>query len=820
VGATPPLRQLWQVPTFVLGLLALAAVCLVRPPWHGARASEDDPASAELRELLRQPEFDRDRALKLGADAVHRAGTPPAGAEAHFLLGSAYLRVAERAGPGKGHDEWREARAHLEQARALGVAAEESPRLEYRLAKTWVQTGEGPAKVIPALEHSIEGGADDDLEKARGYGLIADAYLKLPKPDLVRALEATVRQIDTAVVEDRVLGPARLRRGELLLRLGKEDDAAEVLKNVGAKAPPEVLAQARRLRVGILEHQGQWADAGPVWREILDDRRSPPPDRGVALYHLGLCLGNSGRKDEALAPWVDCLNRDGAGEEVTAAALGVADLRLQAQGDSQYKLGLTALERAMRAVNGPDDWHNSLVPLSRVREVFEAGYKAAAAKGASVEAVRLAQLYEKVALPGRAHELRGEAATAGARAAREKARRAAGEEARVLFGEAEDLLRQAGEAYELAAAAQADPAEHAERLWSAANRFLEGRDAKQAITALNRFLTIALQPDMVAVKRFNPRLNEGWYKLALAYKDTGDLKHAAENFEAAANRLEWASPYTYRARYELAAAAKQAGDPDGAQGYLEDNLNKLRTAAADRDDEAREKTLYALGDLYFGRRGLPDSISKDFISKAIDTLEAALRDFPNNPQALWARYQLAESYKDRAHQRTTDLSPEQLSMDARLENEKKVSDDREKAIASYQEVSRSLDAKPDRRAAEERLLVYVLLEAAEVRYLAGGYEKSAEMFEIVVERIKDKEGFEVQYFNALVNLVRGYSIAMTTYLGTESDYKAKMRTARQKVQRVVPEIRAGLPRLDPPTRKPFEEWLKAFDQSAPAGGVR
>src|SRR5437870_632071 len=80
----PPLRQLWQVPTFLLGLLAFVAACAVRPPWHLAHAQADPPALADLRELVKQADFDQDRALKLGAEAVHQSGTRTTMAEAHF----------------------------------------------------------------------------------------------------------------------------------------------------------------------------------------------------------------------------------------------------------------------------------------------------------------------------------------------------------------------------------------------------------------------------------------------------------------------------------------------------------------------------------------------------------------------------------------------------------------------------------------------------------------------------------------------------------------------------------------------------------------
>jgi len=808
-GARPPLRQLWQVPTFALGLIAFAAVCAIHPPWHPSVPPEDS-SLAELRELLKQKEIDRDHALVLGARAVQGASTAQSAGEAHLLLGTAYLILAERAGPGKGKDEWREARGQLEQARALGVADEDRAYLDYRLAKAWAHTGEPPLKVIAALAQSIEGGADDDVDALGGYGLLAEEYLKLPKPDLEGALAATDKQIGRPIVAAELLAPARLRRGELLLRLGRAEDGRDVLKNIGAKAPPPLLAKARRLRVGSLEADGLWAEAVPVWREIKEE--SPSADRDAVLYHLGLCLRNSGEQtsDEVLRVWDECLARNGTGEEGPAAALAVGDLRLRL---GQVEPALAAFERAVHDVKEAGDWHNTLVPLPRAREVFEAGCKTARVARAFEASMRLARLYERLAPPGRAPELLAEAAEAGARAALEDARHAAGDEARNLLGNAEALLRQAGAAYDQAADAQNEPDDKAERLWRAGNNYLDGRDASRAADAFVRFLKIAQPESLPPVKRFGPRLNEAWYKMALARRD-GNLPGVQDAFEKANTRLEWPSRYLYRARYELAMVG-HVYDPktgtytwtDKAKDQLEDNLHLLRQATTDRDDEAREKTLYALAFLYYDRRE-----QRGVISRTINTLEEALHEFPNHPDAIEARYKLAVSYRERADQRNASLLEERPTRDALIENQQKVMQDHEKAFANYVEVSRALEALPTRDQYEEGLLFCALRMAADVRYWAGDYEKSGEMFAAVAERWRDRRGFETGRASALAGAARAYTVLSISYPNTDSDREARAQLARRKAQQALAEIRAELPRLEPKVRKEFEDYIKTFEQ--------
>ena len=95
------------------------------------------------------------------------------------------------------------------------------------MAKAWAQTGEAPDKVIAALSAAIDPGTEDDADALRAYGLLAEAYLKLPTPDVEKALAATDQQIRRPIMEDRLLGPVRLRRGELLVRLNRLDEAVE-----------------------------------------------------------------------------------------------------------------------------------------------------------------------------------------------------------------------------------------------------------------------------------------------------------------------------------------------------------------------------------------------------------------------------------------------------------------------------------------------------------------------------------------------------------------------------------------------------------------
>ncbi len=803
---TPPLRRLWQVPAFFLGLLALVGTLSTGSLWRTPRVAPPGQAVRELRGVLARHDYDQDKVLSLLERALREAdAAPDLAAEAHFLAGSAYVALAEKAGPNPDLDAWGKARAFLERADAGGVAVEDVARLRFRLAKARVSTEpQGAKPVLDALAEAIEEGADGPEDAVRGYALLAQSYLRLPQPDVEAALAATEKQLRQPIANDALLAPARLARGELLLRLRRGDEARQVLRNVGPQAPPAVTAQARLLVARSLETEEQWAEAAVAWRETCDDAAAGRRDRHAILYHLGLCHRNAGQKGQAVRAWDECVRLGAPADETTAAALALGELSLREGTPAE---ALAAFERAVRDVATADEWRNPLVGLARAREAFEAGCRLARERAAFDVALQLATLYERLAPPARAAELQALASEAWGRARREQARGAKPEEAAAAEREADALLVQAARASERAAAVAAPTADQAERLWRAALLYGDGHDARQAAEALERFLTIAQEPDLRRPDRFGPRLGEGWYRLAEARRA---LRREDEALKAFEECLAWDDPrkggggrFAFRARNDLALAWKARGRLDDAQDILEQNLQLLRDARDPREPEAKEKTLFALGDLYFERRAL-----KGELAKAIHCLEGALEQFPASPEALVARYELAESYRLLADDLSGNLGPlERLTVESRLRIEQEVGRHRDKAMAHYQELTRVLQAKATRDATEEILLSYAQFKAADSRFLLGDYDAAFREYEALAERYRGR----VEHYHGLVGIVRASDALSRS--GAGADAEQRERKARKALQ----EIRAGMKDLDPKTRSEFESWLEKIDRAADKG---
>lgn len=801
-AAVPPLGRLWQVPTFLLGVVVLTATVLTAPLWQTPRLPEPDQAIRELRAVLSARTVDTEKALALTSAALREAEADPGlASEAHFLVGSAHVAAAERT-PGPAAESWARARAHLEQAQARGVGPEDAPRLAYRLGKALAQTEpSSSAQVIPILKENIEAGADGPEDAARGYALLAQAYLRATPPDVEAALAATEQQLQQPIVNDALLAPARLARGELLLRLRRNDEARQVLRHVGNQAPPAIAGQARLLVARSLEADELWADAAQAWREAIDRGGSSVREPHVLFYHLGLCLRNAGRDADAARAWEECLRHGARSDETQAAALALGEIRLKT---GAVEEALTAYERALREVEGPQQWRNALVSLERVRESFETAGKLTRESAAFDASCRLAKLYERLALPGRAREMEALALEAWGRAQRQAARGSASPEADRLLVQAGRAVEQAGQA--------ADTTGRAEHLWRAALLYSDGNDPVEAAAALERFLSVAQQEPLRGPERFGPRIGEAWYRLAEARRAS---RRENEALEAFTECLKWddnarvggTGRFAFRARYQLALAWKARGHVDDALSTLEQNLQMLRDVREGRDPEVKEKTLFLLGDLYFERRGLQGELAK-----AISCLEGALEQFPQSSEALVGRYELAESYRLTADQLSRSLGPlERLTPESRLRINQEVGNHRARALAHYQELGKVLSAKPSRTPSEEGLLSYALFKAAECRFLLGEYENAGREYELLAERYRGRP----EHFQALAEMVRAYTALAGSLADAEGDGKARSQAASLKARKALQEIREGVKQLDPETRAVFEKWLEVIDSAGP-----
>jgi tetratricopeptide (TPR) repeat protein len=775
-------RQLWQVPTFLGGLLALTTLFLARPAWLGHFSQQTDQTLAAARRLLQQPDCPVERMETILQCPLGLANRAPfqAGA-AHFLLGSAYLKHAEMGADGP-PDNWRQARAHLEQAELLGVPEEDRLHLAYRLGKVLYHDGEDPQRVLDQLAPSVAEAADDAAE---GYAMLTQVYMRLPQPDLPAALEANHRLLDLPTLDENILAPARLLRGELLLRLQKPDEAREVLKFIKAPAAPAgMVARARFLQAQTYQEEELWVRAAQLWKEALDSGAASPQESGTILYNLGLCYQRQGERQEAARTW-EKAQAQGEDDAALASALGLAELRLT---DAEPPAALRAFERVVRNLKTAADWHNSLVDVEHVRAAFERGCMMYLVAGRFEVVLQLSALYERVAVPGAAQALAARAAEGDAQAHKEQARQEKSpEKAGSLEEAALALFRQAGRKYEAALGA-GTPAEQAERLWHSATCYSEGQDYAACLPVLEHWMQIGQPAE---------RLGEAWYRLGEAQRA---LHHDSEAMHAYDECVKKPGTFAYRARYELAAVEIARGEMDRAADDLELN-RKLLTYEADSD--AEEKTLYELGGLLFQR--------KDWLVASY-RLQEAEQKYPNSSRAIVGQFQLAECYRNLAAAEDGKLrAAERTSADVEKFVRAQYQSWLKKAAAAYDGLVRTLSNRlAAGRLSTEEEAVYRLaaFAAAECRSNLGDNKGAIQLYEQLA----------VRYHHQVEGLHALAGVATCCWRDHQED----------QAQTTVAKIRQMLNEMDDATfvrssagstRKQWQDWLDQVSKKPAAGSV-
>jgi tetratricopeptide (TPR) repeat protein len=773
-GAAPPLRRLWQVPAFCLGLLAWLGVWLAQ---HQRQDGRGDSVAHDLRaarKALAPPRQDPERALGLLQDILTRAaGSRAQQAEAHFLAGSSYLLLAGTA-PDAAEQRWRQARVQLEEAQRLGIDPADNLRLTYRLAKAWYHTGEDPRHIIAALLQTVENGADNVAE---AYAMLAQCYLRLPQPDLAAALEANRKQLALPSVEEDVLAPARLLNGELLLRLEQRDEARVALSCIKPDAPRAIYVQARYLLAQTYQDEGQWLQAERLWREVLQSPDDVPVDRGRAQYYLGLCLARqSTRTLETVSAWEKAVQYPGEGSR--AAAFRLAELHLA---NNQPTRAWKAFERAFQDWP-PKGYESTLLPVAEARGICEAACQAFCKADEFESARRLALLYEKLALPGRVPLLLAHVADGWAEHLFNQSRSPNPEESARRLAQARAQQVEAGMAYEALAACAPTVADRADALWQSADRYIKAAEDERGLNVLDR-LTALEVPDT--------RRAEAYLLMGGVHQAHQEEPQARDAYRKCVE-YDKEGTFAYRARYQLAEIEMARGKLEEAERILEQNLNLMMAAP---DAEAQEKTYGALANLEF-RRG-------NYRLAAI-RLRAALERYPTSPRALAERQLLADCYRRLAVEETQAAGHTSRWLDPHAESQYRQW--LKMAAANYQKLKDDLLARQTAEGlapADEEVLRRAEFDEAECRFELGtdNFGDAIRLYEVLAARYHHR----AECLDALAQVTQCYW----------------MRGQADKALETLNRIRAALKDMDDAaisrskvrdSRHGWEDWLAKATQ--------
>jgi tetratricopeptide (TPR) repeat protein len=761
------IRKLWQVPTFLLGVAATTALWQAQPYLRPSSVRHVEREIASARAALEAGDPDVDLALSKAQQILTQNPlSPEQQGTVYFLIGSAYVFLAEKSRDHPDMEAWRKARESLEKAAELGEATADHSRLTYRLGKAWFYTGAEPDRVIDSLSRSVEAGAESPSE---GYRLLTQVYLQLPKPDVRAAIEANKKHLALSTEDDDHLAPARLLQGELLLKAQQRDEARKVLARIARTAPKEIYSRARFLRAQSCQEDKLWSQAAELWEEIMHDSGKPPCDPGRILYYLGLCNRRMERPRVAARLWDSALKCEG--EVKQAAALGLAELRVVGKNPSA---ALESYELALQGVTGRDTYRNTLVERDEACGLVERGCRLYYDSGDGARCLKLAHLYSKIGEPAAVQQWIAQASDACAQDCR---KRAGGRpDGARLLEEANTHAREAGEAYEKLAASTNVSEEQSKWLWLSADRHSQGQNYAQAIAVLKKFIAVETAPE---------RWGQAWYKLAETYQASHDASAARAAFLKC---IEYPGAGGYRARLQLARADIEHGKLDDAEATLRQNLELMRGSP---DEEVYEKSLRALAAVLI-KRG-------DHRMAAV-RLQELLERYPGSSNTMQTRQQLAECYRRLAAQEEQNLhSGTYLTPDAQIHYRDQRRLWMQMAAAHYQKLVDDLAALQSSRGlnqVEEKAFREAGFSLAECRFESGDYPAAVHLYEELVARYPRR----AEALVALKQITRCYWV--------QRDQKNAVETIKRLQTTLKAVSDADLARQpDGQTRQEWEDWL-------------
>jgi tetratricopeptide (TPR) repeat protein len=609
-------RQLWQLPTFLIGIAALFAV------WHARPYLRPTPAERYARDLNQL----RQHLEKTGPDAaavqslLRRIEATPAPAslvaQARFLTGSAYVALGEAGGPTEDvATRWKAAREYLESIAPGDLPVADQQRLPYRLGKAWAWTGGvEPSKVIDAISRGLQSGDD----AAEGLRLLADQYLKLTPPDPKKARDSLREYLSRASRADPgALSQARLRLGQLHNQLGELDEARKVLERIGPDAPADVYVAARASLAHSYQAEEDWNQAIRSYEQARDARGASAALRGPVFYQLAVCYLRVNRRADAIAALDQA--RAGSGPEGTAAAIRLAELQLR--DPKAHETAAKALEAALANTTKSDQYQNEYLPLNEARAVYEEAATQYRLSGEFELALRVIRAYASIAEPGRDQELLVEVHEAWGNALVQQSLRDEGDRAR-LEDSGRQQFRQAAQLLQAVVEKKA-PSERGESVKKAAELWVKAGDKAQATKVIKE---LAPGIDLPADKAGDEWLAKG--EAALAAKDKGEAMQLLEK------ALQRSGPHLPKARLLLARLlleTREGPSEEKAIGLLEQNLSP----ELEKDKEIHEQSAYALAFALYQKRDW---------RKAELRFAQALQFYPESNQAALARFHLARCH--------------------------------------------------------------------------------------------------------------------------------------------------------------------------------
>jgi tetratricopeptide (TPR) repeat protein len=598
-----------------------------------------------------------------------------------FVFGSLAAKAADADSGKKRAEAFRQAALYLQRSHERGFPAHREATGLYLLGKSLSLCGRLD-EALPVLEGAMRSPSDHETELRP---LLISALIAVHPPELEKALVESRKLIADPKLSEDARGAARLEQARILFRLDRVKECAAILDN--ATNDPMLRGHVSLLRGQLALSEGNAmtkpggkandsAEKARAKIQLAVDwfRKAISQDAGdntiarPANYLIGLCLAEQGNLPAALNQMERTTRLYPESPEYMAA--------LYQQGEIARRIGrhseaLKAYQRLTLAYTHLDEFHNPWINVPQIQETLQNACREYLSAEKYETAVTISRLLARMMPKVEALKLTAEIYRTWGENLMDEADRLPPEKAEARRKVARIELRRAGDTYTELARELFTTREYTQQLWDGAAMYFAGHDFRSAASLLRTYLH-----------------NETRLRHAQALSDLGEAELSLGQTDQALRSFQTCIDQhprdvaIYRARLMASRAAIAGGDIKQAERFLSDNLGGDQLTPA--SNEWRD-SLFALGDLLHVD-------GQD--AEAIARLEVALQRYPDDPQAIDARYLLADSSRRLAITIRASLAKE-VSSSVRSESRAEVSRHFHRALELFAGLQNELSRRND-----------------------------------------------------------------------------------------------------------------------------
>lgn len=564
-----------------------------------------------------------------------------------FVLGIAAFRDANGLDETSAEPKYVEAVNYLRESERRALDEPHQPEWQYALGMSLHRIG-ASTDALPHLKEAVQ---TYPMRRVEVSMVLADIYLDLQTDSaLEKALQANNVVLDDPKVEQQDRDRANLQRAQILLAMGRKQEAEQALNSVSD-------ASAGNLGTKVFQAQTLMAEGNyPGAIQILD---SVAKETGLedtyprqASYLMGVCAERMGDTEAAINYYKRTVTDFGKSHEQFAANFSLADLYRMAQRDEEAVEGYRSL---LRTITSPREFRNRWLSRDDLVKRVLAAWNDWSDRGEFQSAISLAERMHPLFSQIEAQQLISRANQRWAEDLEATQQAATYADQLQVEMSVRDRWRQSAMAYGQLAELLSTTSRYLPTLWTSAEHYFFARDFRNAVGQL----TVYLDADP------KERVPQSLVFRGQAQLNLGDMESAIADFQKVID--DYATDIAnFRARLLLGSAHLEK-----AEIALAEEAWRALLSSSTLRPEALEwrKAKFELGRLLYYRarnilkrlenNPLPDGADANAVTArqteelaAYETLNEAMMQlgefverFPNDEDAPESRYKIASGLR-------------------------------------------------------------------------------------------------------------------------------------------------------------------------------